>query len=125
MTTKPKNPVILEERNAGEVLLIKFVDGRKYRLQHPGNRAKLQWDRECFSLTEGLDREKFLDLCFEHVVFPEDHDQKPDLDRLKPNEMEVWGEILPKFLRGELNLLIVDAAKNNSPETGGEQEPDS
>ena len=42
-----------------------------------------------------------LDYCFEHVVFPEKGD-KLTIDTCDLEELEVWQEILPVFLRGKL-----------------------
>ena len=79
------------------------VSGKKYTLQHPGNRAWLTLKQEVFKVSsDQMDVVKLLDYCFENVVFPENGD-KLSLDKVPLNELEqVWQVVLPTFLMGEL-----------------------
>jgi len=84
-------------------LFVKYieVDGNRYKLQHPGNRAVLKLQSEAYNLKTGLtNMEAMLDYCFENVVIPEGHGFRPTIDNIKPKEFQTWTEILPGFLRG-------------------------
>lgn len=83
------------------------VNGKRYKLQHPGNREWIKLKKKFFQITEGggvsVDLETFLDYCFEHVVFPEEG-KKLNLDDVDLHELEeVWGVVLQRFCRGELD----------------------
>lgn len=80
------------------------VNGKVYKLQHPGNREWLKVKKTLLDVrTAQVDIEPLLDYCFEHVVFPEEGN-KLDLDTIDLQELEeVWAEILPSFLRGQLD----------------------
>lgn len=97
-----KNPVIISSERDGQIVHIEFVDGRKYKLQHPGNRTYLEWQQETFDMEKGLDTISFLDNAFEHCVIPDGHDFKPSIDNVKPAELEVWQKLLRRFLRGDI-----------------------
>lgn len=82
------------------------VNGKKYKLQHPGNREYIRLKREFFTFDGSgkgsINMETILDYCFEHVVFPE-QGPKLSLESVDLGELEeVWSSILPRFLRGEL-----------------------
>lgn len=100
------NITIIGIENDGKVVIIEFVDGRKYRLQHPGNRTHLQWQKEYFSVTEGFDQAKFLDNAFEYCVIPEGHEFRPTIDNIKPKELEVWGRMLRRFFVGDIDSMV-------------------
>lgn len=108
--------VISSERD-GLVAVIKFVDGKTYRLQHPGNRTYLEWQKEFFTVTEGMDVAKFLDKAFEYCVIPEGHTFRPTVDTVKPKELGVWSRVLRRFLDGDLDAPArnseADAPKNS------------
>lgn len=79
------------------------IQGKGFILQHPGNRAWLRLQKEMINVTNGqYDTEKVLDYSFEHVVFPE-NGKKLSIDTIEQSEMEVWQQILPRFLRGRLS----------------------
>ena len=99
-----KNPVILSSEQDGKIIRIQFIDGKNYKLQHPGNRTYLEWQQETFDLQEGLDTISFLDKVFEHCVIPDGHDFKPTIDDVKPAELEVWQRLLRRFLRGDIDV---------------------
>lgn len=84
------------------------VNGKIYKLQHPGNREWLKVKKTLLDVrTAQVDVEPLLDYCFEHVVFPEEGN-KLDLDTIDIIELEeVWAEILPSFLRGQLDAGYV------------------
>ena len=109
-----KNPVILSAERDGQIIYIEFIDGKRYKLQHPGNRAYLQWQQETFDLEDGLDTISFLDKAFDHCVIPEGHDFKPTIDNVKPKELGVWQKLLRMFLRGE--VAIPAGAREKEPE---------
>jgi len=78
------------------------VNGKVYKLQHPGNRAWLEIKETMYKpQTDTIKMIPFLDYCFEHVIFPEEGD-KLNLDTCDPIDLEVWQEILPRFFRGVL-----------------------
>lgn len=82
------------------------VNGKKYKLQHPGNREWIRLKKNFFTVGDNgrgsIDMETLFDYCFEHVVFPE-QGQKLSIDTIDIKELEeVWGLVLPRFLRGEL-----------------------
>lgn len=99
---KPTEPILLSVDDDLGVAIIHFVDGRKYKLQHPGNRKALQWRQKSVSLTDGITQDTLLDNFFQFCVIPEGHDIQPNLDKIRPNEVEVWLRICNRFLRGEL-----------------------
>lgn len=86
------------------------VNGKKYKLQHPGVREWLKLKKDFFSVSGNaggqIDMEVVLDYCFEHVVFPE-QGPKLNLDSMNDDSQkireieEVWGQVLLRFLRGE------------------------
>lgn len=82
------------------------IYGKKYKLQHPGNREWIKLKKSLVSLSEdkgNIDMEPLLDYCFEHVVFPE-VGEKLNLDTVDLIDLEeVWGLVLPRFLRGQLD----------------------
>lgn len=103
VVVNPDTPLLLKSEMDGLILEIIFVDGRKYKLQHPGNRIAMRWQEECFNLTKGkISQEKLIDKCFEHCVFPIEHNFKPTLDNIKPIERGVWVSMLTRFLDGNL-----------------------
>lgn len=99
-----KNPVILSSEKDGLIIHIQFVDGRRYKLQHPGNRTYLEWQQETFDFEGGLDTIGFMDRAFEHCVIPDGHDFKPTIDNVKPAELGVWQKLLRRFLRGDIDV---------------------
>lgn len=113
MKTTTSNPIITGEEQDGKIIHIKFVDGNNYILQHPGNRTKLRWEKDCYTLT-GMDHEKFLDLAMEHCVFPNGHDSKPSIDSVKPKEMEVWQRLLRRFLDGDIEEMVARSAEGTN-----------
>lgn len=83
-------------------VLIEYVEveGKKYKLQHPGNREVLKLRSKCINPQTGIPNlEPMLDYCFEHVVIPEGHGFRPTIDNIHPKEFEKWFDILPRFLR--------------------------
>lgn len=114
---KKTNIKVLKTVNDGQMMWIEFADGKQYKLQHPGNRIKLQWEKEFINPVTGIDMEKFLDLCFENCVIPESHKFKPTIDNVKPAELGVWGSVLRRFLGGELNDPL--ARPEDGTDTGG------
>ena len=78
------NPVITGEDMDGKIIHVKFIDGKRYKLQHPGNRVKMRWEKEVFNPTTGIDIEKFMDLAFEHCVIPDGQCGDPGLCPRRP-----------------------------------------
>lgn len=81
------------------------LNGKKYKLQHPGNREWIKLKKTFFSFDENgkgsIDMEPLLDFSFEHVVFPEEGN-KLDLDSIPFDDLEAWESILPRFFRGNV-----------------------
>lgn len=79
------------------------VNGRKYILQHPGNREWIKLKSQINKMDADIfDWEALLDYCFNHVVFPVEG-ERLTLDTVDPEELEeVWQIILPRFLRRKL-----------------------
>ncbi len=102
-------PIVTAEEMNGKIVHITFIDGKKYKLQHPGNRTKLAWEKETMNVATGMDREKYLDYAFEHCVIPEDHDSKPTIDNLHPKELEVWEKLLRRFLDGDIQYALAES----------------
>lgn len=99
------NPILTGMDENGRVAYVKFIDGRAYKLQHPGNRIYLDWQKDFFSVTEGVDQAKFLDRAFEYCVIPDGHDFRPSVDNVKPRELGVWQRLLRRFLDGDLGAI--------------------
>lgn len=113
------NPIIVKEEQDGKIVFIEFVDGKMYKLQHPGNRIKLQWEKEYCNPVSGIDQEMFLDKAFEHCVIPEGHDFKPSIDDLKPKALEVWQRTLRRFLNGDFETLLAGTDESGpAPDAG-------
>lgn len=93
---------------------ITFIDGKKYILQHPGNRVYLKWQQEFFSLTEGMDQALFLDQAFEHCVIPDCHDFKPTIDTVKPKEVTEWSKLLRRFCSGDIDNVVVQSVETTN-----------
>ncbi|UOG61430.1 LIC_12613 family protein [Leptospira noguchii] len=98
----PSDPILIEIDDDAKVATIQFVDGRGYKLQHPGNRKALRWRQEAISLTEGLNQDKLLDKFFKFSVKPMNHAFEPTLDNIEPNHVEVWLRLANRFLKWEL-----------------------
>lgn len=96
-------PIVLSMDEDGRNARIKFIDGLEYRIQHPGNRSKLEWDKRYFNPATGLDIGGYLDKFFEHCVFPEGHEKRPNIDSVTPKELGAWQELLRPFLEGGLD----------------------
>ena len=114
-----KNPVILSSEQDGRIIHIQFIDGKKYKLQHPGNRTYMEWQQESFDMESGLNTVGFMDNAFEHCVIPDGHDFKPTIDNVKPAELEVWQKLLRRFLRGGITVSASaekDRCKKSSPD---------
>ncbi|MDV6235824.1 hypothetical protein CH379_009315 [Leptospira ellisii] len=101
-TSPLSEPVLETVDDDARVAQILFVDGRRYKLQHPGNRKALRWRQESISLTEGLSQDKLLDKFFKFSVKPSGHTFEPTLDAIEPNHVEVWLHIANRFLKWEL-----------------------
>ncbi|EMY78966.1 hypothetical protein LEP1GSC060_0777 [Leptospira weilii serovar Ranarum str. ICFT] len=100
--TNPAEPILETVDDDARVAQIHFVDGRKYKLQHPGNRKALRWRQESISLTEGLNQDKLLDKFFKFCVSSVGHSFEPTLDTIEPNHVEVWLRLANRFLKWEL-----------------------
>ncbi|WP_404820593.1 LIC_12613 family protein [Leptospira yasudae] len=98
----PSEPILETIDDDAKVAQIHFVDGRRYKLQHPGNRKALRWRQESISLTEGLNQDKLMDKFFKFCVKPVDHGFEPTLDVIEPNHVEVWLHVANRFLKWEL-----------------------
>jgi hypothetical protein len=80
------------------------VNGKLYKLQHPGNRAWLKLKQSLVNITtKEFDFEKLLDYAFENCVFPDGHTFEPTIDNISLSESEVWEVILPNFFRGKVD----------------------
>ena len=79
------------------------VNGKKYTLQHPGNREWMKLKKTLFKLSsDEIDMIPLLDYFFEFCLFPAEG-AKPTLDSVPLKELEeVWSVIAPKFLGGSL-----------------------
>jgi hypothetical protein len=99
------NPIITAMDENGKIAYVRFIDGKKYKLQHPGNRIWLDWQKDFFSIADGIDQAKFLEKAFEYCVIPDGHDFKPSIDDVKPKELGVWQRLLRRFLDGTLEDL--------------------
>ena len=132
---KFKSPQVIAEgeaHNAGETLIVRMVDGREYRFQSPGNRARVDLQRR--GLMQGGDQEAFLDYCFEHLVFPEGHAHEVNLDQLHPREVLVWLKCLHRFLGQRTRGSAAGSPVSKQPtagsvggdvsESGGSPSPD-
>lgn len=91
------------------------VNGKKYTLQHPGNREWIRIKTSFVKIQDTgsavIDMEPLLDYSFEHVVFPEEGKQL-SLDTVDLKELqEVWGVILPRFLGGNLETGYIYPSK--------------
>lgn len=101
---KKEISVISSERD-GLIVTVEFPDGRRYKLQHPGNRTWLEWRQAAVNLQTGaVDMIPLLDKGFEFCVVPIKHDFHPTIDTVKPAELEVWQILLLRFFGGELEL---------------------
>jgi hypothetical protein len=84
------------------------VNGRKYKLQHPGARAWMTLKMSMFKpSTDEIEMVPLLDYFFENCCFPEDG-QKLSFDSFDESEeklqelSEVWGGLALRFLAGKL-----------------------
>ena len=88
------------------------VNGKKYKLQHPGNREWLKIKSTLLKVSKDeIDILPLLDYFFEFCCFPEiGVNLKLDDIDLKEIE-EVWSVIAPKFLMGNLETNYRHRAK--------------
>jgi len=79
------------------------VNGKKYTLQHPGNREWIRLKKTLYKLSDdSISMEEILDYFFENCLFPE-QGEKITLDTVPLRELEeVWSIVAPKFLGGNL-----------------------
>ena len=99
----PDHPVVIEADDTFEVVVIEFVDGLKYRLQHPGVRTYLKWRDSMIDISEvRYNSVELLENFFEHCCFPEGHDFRPNLDNILPKHLSAWQEVATRFLSGNL-----------------------
>ena len=83
------------------------INGKVYKLQHPGNREWLKLQASLYNpKNDTFNLETMLDYSFENVVFPETGG-KLDLDTIDLADLEVWQTVLPRFLRGQLEAGYV------------------
>ena|SRR5271157_5152098 len=90
------------------------VLGKKYKLQHPGNREWLQLQQSMLVYsTDGkahLDIVPLLDYFFEHVCIPlEEGAPKLSIDTISLEDLEVWSSLAPTFLAGKYKLPKQDS----------------
>jgi hypothetical protein len=99
----PDEPEVYQASPDGDVVLMIFIDGLSYKLQHPGVETFLRWRDDSMDLREGkLNTRNVLKNAFEHCVFPEGHNYKPSLANLRPKYLEAWDTVLTRFLKGTL-----------------------
>ena len=110
------NPKVIEYLNDGRVVVVEFPDKRVYKLQHPGNRKKLEWEKDYFNPATGIDRAKFLDYCFDNCVIAENGAEPPTVDEVNPKELEVWQRLLRRFLDGDLEPPVSRGLKRTVTE---------
>lgn len=79
------------------------VSGKKYTLQHPGNREWIRLKKSLYKISEdSICMEDLLDYFFENCLFPAEG-QKLTLDDVPLKELEeVWSIVAPRFLGGNL-----------------------
>lgn len=118
-----RNPVIKGVEMDGKVVYVEFIDGRTYKLQHPGNRMKMRWEKECFNPIHGLDLEQFMDRAFEHCVIPEGHNFHPTVDEVEPRELEVWIRLIRRFLDGDLDIILGKGEASGGASVRGAKAP--
>lgn len=76
------------------------VNGKKYTLQHPGNREWMRLRKTLYNPSDDMiDQEPLLDYFFENCCFP-DAGEKLTLDTVPLEELEDWASIALRFLRG-------------------------
>jgi|GEM_PF-2423016 len=95
------------------------VNGKVYKLQHPGNREWIKLQGQLYDpQNKAFNMEKLLDYAFEHVVIPRDG-KKLDLDSIDILELsEVWQIILPRFFTGQLDAGYVYPEDSKSRKAG-------
>lgn len=107
---KARTTITLESMTDDQrIAVVTFVDGKRYKLQHPGNRAKIELEQILFHPAKGMDRVSYLEKAFDSVIIPEGHDFRPDIDNVSPHELEVWERTLQNFLDGNLGVPAAKA----------------
>lgn len=102
----------------GLIVTVDFGE-ESFKLQHPGNRAKMEMESRFFNLQK-LDRAGFLDYCFDNVVIPL-KGERPTLDNIHPVNVEVWSELLRRFLDGIIDPPITkQSTTNQTSKRGGD-----
>lgn len=109
---------LLSISDDGGIAKIKFIDDRDYKLQHPGNRTKLEWEQDMFQPGKGFDRVSFLEKCFENIIIPDGHDFQPNIDNVNAKELEVWERVLSQFLEGDLGIPVEQESAKSGKGTG-------
>lgn len=97
------------------------VNGKKYKLQHPGNREWLKIKQTLFKVSsDGIDLIPLLDYFFEHCCFPESGEQL-NLDNIPLAELEeVWSLVAPRFFRGTMEAGYIYPVGAARIEAGGD-----
>jgi hypothetical protein len=104
--------VVKKVSQDGKIAYITFVDGRDYKLQHPGNRVYMEWEQEFVTMT-GINMTQFMDKAFEYCVVPDNHAFKPSIDNIKPREVGAWQKVLRQFLGGDFSFSLEEFEKNS------------
>lgn len=98
----PSKPILDMIDDDGKIAKITFVDGRKYQLQHPGNRKALQWKQNSMQIGSSMRFDELLDKFFQFCVIPLGHEFQPNLDNINPRHTEVWLQLCNRFLSWDL-----------------------
>ena len=99
---------ILSSEADGEVVIIEFLDGLKYKLQHPGNETVMLWKEENINLLKGrMNTVTLLKKQFSNCVFLEGHGKTPTIDNVK-GYLGAWQDLLNRFLAWEFITAISD-----------------
>jgi len=97
---------ILSSECDGEYVVIEFLDGLKYKLQHPGNETVMLWKEENINLIKGrMNTVNLLKKQFQHCVLPEGHGKAPTIDNVK-GFLGAWQDLLNRFLAWEFATAI-------------------
>ncbi len=112
---KNKSSNIIVESIDGKNATV-LISGKRYKLQHPGNRAYLRWQKENYNIAQGFDDEAMLDLFFQHCVFPE-NGTSLDLDSISPQELSVFQKLMHKFLSGSLDAIVHEKSGDGEKKT--------
>lgn len=104
MQSKSRKTIKLVEYSKDQMNVeIIFVDGRRYKLAHPGNYEKMEWDKKYSNILTTMKTADKIKIFLRQCVHPINHSHQPSAANVSPFEWTTWGQVMVNFLSGCLD----------------------